>query len=571
MAIINGTPGNDNLLGTPVDDQMFGFAGDDTLSALGGNDLLDGGLGRDSMVGGEGDDDYYVDDAGDTISEAFGQGSDRLFSSVSYQLAAGVHVETMATTDAAGVGAINLAGNELDQIIYGNAGDNILDGGEGADTLVGAAGNDILIGGAGAANTLQGGTGNDIYFVSSTLDTVVEADGEGTDQIRTALVAYTLANNSVEQLVYIGASAFTGTGNGLDNLILGGGGDDVLSGLGGNDTFVGGAGADTLSGGTGNNTLQGGLGNDVYNVGSAGDTVVENVGEGTDSVRTDLTNLTLSANVENLFFTGAGNFAGTGNALANIIIGGSGADELSGGDGDDTLVGGAGSDLLAGGAGNNALQGGTGNDTYVVTSAGDTVTEAAGEGTDQVRTTLATYNLGANLEDLAFTGTGNFIGNGNALANLIVGGAGADELNGLDGDDTIVGNAGSDLLTGGEGSDTLGGGLGNDFLNGGNGADRLLFDSALGPNNIDSVSNFVVGQDRILLDNSVFTTLADGALPPTAFVTGTAAADADDRIIYNSATGALLYDADGNGAGAAIQFATLAPAVALTAADFLVI
>jgi Ca2+-binding RTX toxin-like protein len=571
MAVINGTPGNDNLLGTPADDQMFGFAGDDTLSGLGGNDLLDGGLGRDSMAGGEGDDDYYVDDAGDTISEAFGQGSDRLFASVSYQLGAGAYVEMMATTDAAGVGAINLTGNDFDQIIYGNAGDNILDGGQGTDTLVGGAGNDTLIGGAGAANTLQGGTGDDVYFVSNASDTIVEADGEGLDQIRTSLVAYTLAGNSVEQLVYTGATAFTGTGNAIDNLIIGGGGDDVLSGLAGNDTLIGGAGTDTLSGGTGNNTLQGGTGNDVYIVSSAGDSVIENAGEGTDAVRTDLAKLVLSANVENLFFTGAGNFTGTGNALANFIVGGSGADELNGADGDDTLVGGAGSDMLIGGTGNNALQGGTGNDIYIVTSAGDSVFEAAGEGTDQVRTTLASYSLGANVEELSFTGIGNFIGNGNALANLIIGGAGADELNGVDGDDTIVGNAGSDLITGGEGNDTLSGNLGNDILNGGNGADRFVFDSALGPNNIDTVSNFTVGQDRILLDNSVFTTLADGPLPASAFVTGSAAADADDRIIYNSATGALFYDADGSGAGAAVQFASLPSGIALSASDFVVI
>ena len=467
---INGTPGNDTLTGTAGDDQIFGFAGDDTLIGLGGNDSLDGGPGKDSMDGGAGDDDYFVDNQGDTIIEGAGQGNDRLFSSVSYVLSAGVSIETMATTDAAGLAAINLTGNELSQIIYGNAGDNILNGGGGFDTLVGGAGNDTLIGGAGGANTLQGGTGNDVYIVSNTQDTIVEFAGEGTDQIRTALAQYTLVNN-VEQLVYTGASAFTGTGNALDNFILGGNGDDVLSGLGGNDT----------------------------------------------------------------------------------------------------LAGGGGSDMLIGGAGNNALQGGAGNDIYIVTSAGDSVFEAANEGTDVVRTDLASYSLGANVEQLTYTGSGNFIGGGNALVNVIYGGGGADELHGGDGDDILAGNGGSDFLDGGEGSDLLGGALGNDILNGGNGADRFVFDTALGPNNVDTISNFVHGSDNILLDNTIFTTLTEGPLPASAFVTGTAAGDADDRIIYNSTTGALFYDADGNGAGAAIQFATLPTGLTLTGSDFVVI
>jgi serralysin len=299
--------------------------------------------------------------------------------------------------------------------------------------------------------------------------------------------------------------------------------------------------------------------------------VIENAGEGTDTVRTDLGLYDLTANVENLTYTGAGAFTGTGNALDNVITGGTGADVLNGAGGNDTLLGGGGSDLLIGGTGNNALQGGTGNDIYIVTSAGDTVIEAAGEGIDQIRTDLSSYTLGANVEQLVFTGAGNFIGNGNALANFLFGGSGADELNGVDGDDTISGNGGSDLLSGGEGNDTLGGGLGNDILNGGNGADIFVFDTALGPNNVDTVSNFVSGTDRIALDNTIFTTLSEGVLPAGAFVNGSAAGDADDRIIYNSATGALLYDADGNGAGAAIQFATLPTGLTLAATDFVVI
>jgi Ca2+-binding RTX toxin-like protein len=152
--------------------------------------------------------------------------------------------------------------------------------------------------------------------------------------------------------------------------------------------------------------------------------VTENADEGTDEVRTSLTSYTLGANVENLTFTGTAAFAGTGNALDNVITGGNGA---------DTLNGGAGNDTLNGGGGNDHMTGSTGDDIYVVSAAGDIVTENAGEGTDEIRTALATYTLGANVENLAGTGTAQTL-TGNTLANTLSGGA-----NG-----TLVGGGGYD-------------------------------------------------------------------------------------------------------------------------------
>ena len=137
--------------------------------------------------------------------------------------------------------------------------------------------------------------------------------------------------------------------------------------------------------------------------------------------------------MENLTYTGAGNFIGKGNTLGNVITGGAGADTL-----DD---GGAGSP--------DRLVGGAGDDTYIVANVGDVIAEAAGGGTDTVRTALASYTLGANVENLTYTGAGSFTGKGNALANVITGGAGADTLNdganapGL-GVDTLIGGAGND-------------------------------------------------------------------------------------------------------------------------------
>ncbi|MGE8338980.1 peroxidase family protein, partial [Pseudomonas laurylsulfatiphila] len=248
---------------------------------------------------------------------------------------------------------------------------------------------------------------------------------------------------------------------GVDQL-FGGLGNDLLNGGDGNDFLNGEEGNDVLNGGTGNDAMIGGVGNDGYIVDSVGDQVVELAGEGEDSVQTTLASFTLGTNVEHLLYLGAANFVGTGNASNNVITGGTGNDTLNGGAGNDTLMGGLGNDLLIGGAGNDAMVGGAGNDGYIVDSAFDLVTESAGEGEDSVQTSLNSYTLGANVEHLLFTGTGNFTGNGNASNNVMTGGVGNDSLNGGAGNDTLLGGAGNDILNGGAGNDAMIGGVGND-------------------------------------------------------------------------------------------------------------
>ncbi|MDR9808724.1 calcium-binding protein, partial [Rhizobium hidalgonense] len=219
------------------------------------------------------------------------------------------------------------------------------------------------------------------------------------------------------------------------------------------------AGNDTLIGGGGSDTMLGGVGDDVYFVDIATDVVIENVNEGTDTVRTALVGYTLGNNVENLTYTGSANFTGTGNGLANTISGGAGNDVLNGAAGADTLIGGA------------------GHDTYIVDDAGDIVTEAADAGIDTVRTNLASYVLAANVENLSFGGTGPFAGTGNALNNVIVGGSG---------------------------SNTLTGGAGNDTLTGGTAADFFVFALNWGH---DTITNFVAtgaAHDTIRIDHSIF-------------------------------------------------------------------
>jgi Ca2+-binding RTX toxin-like protein len=252
----------------------------------------------------------------------------------------------------------------------------------------------------------------------------------------------------------------------------------------------------------------------------------------------------LGANLEKLTLTGSAAISGTGNALANTIIGNSAANTLDGAAGADTM------------------KGGGGNDTYIVDSAGDVTTEAsAGGGIDLVKSSVSRA-LGAFLENLTLTGSGNINGTGNTLANVLTGNSFDNVLNG---------DSGADTLRGGMGADKLNGGVGIDKLTGGAGADTFIFNAALIGANRDTVVDFSALDDTIKLENAVFSGLAAGALAAPAFRIGAAAADATDRIIYDATNGRLYFDVDGLGGAAQIQFAKLSAGLALTAADFVVI
>jgi trimeric autotransporter adhesin len=179
--------------------------------------------------------------------------------------------------------------------------------------------------------------------VNVTTDVVTELAGEGTDTVN-SLVTWALGNN-LENLTLTGTSAINGTGNTLDNWLVGNSAANTLTG---------GAGNDTLDGGAGTDKLVGGAGDDIYVVDVTTDVVTELANEGTDTVRSSVT-WTLGSNLENLTLLGSGTVNATGNTLANVLTG-NGAN--------NTLNGGAGADTLDGGAGNDILIGGTGADTY---------------------------------------------------------------------------------------------------------------------------------------------------------------------------------------------------------------
>jgi serralysin len=165
---------------------------------------------------------------------------------------------------------------------------------------------------------------------------------------------------------------------------------------------------------------------------------------------------------------------------------------------------------------------------------------------------------------------------GSSFADTLTGGGSNDLLAGQAGGDSIAGRGGNDTLAGEGGRDTLNGGSGDDTLTGGAGADKFIFNSALNAaTNVDTIGDFAPGVDRMQLDQTFFAGLPTGNLAPGRFhsVPGaTAANDANDRIVYDSASGNLYYDADGNGAvSSAVLFATLTGAPAITAADFFII
>ncbi|AJE21032.1 Rhizobiocin/RTX toxin and hemolysin-type calcium binding protein [Azotobacter chroococcum NCIMB 8003] len=514
---------------------------DNIITGNSGDNVLDGSVGADTMLGGAGDDTYIVDNAADTLVEQANEGVDLAYSSVSYTLAA--NVENLILT---GAGDTSGTGNELDNVVRGNVGNNRLFGMAGNDTLIDDAGDDLLDGGSGA-DSLAGGVGDDTYVVDNAGDVVIEHAGEGIDLVQ-ASVSYTLSEH-VENLTLTGSSSLNGTGNALDNLITGNGGSNVLRGLDGNDTLVGNAGNDTLDGGSGADSLSGGNGNDTYVVDDADDQVIESAGQGTDLVQASI-DYRLTVNVENLTLTGGADLNGTGNGLANVITGNSGANLLDGGvgndslygnAGDDQLLGGEGNDLLNGGAGADRMLGGLGNDTYVVDAAGDQVIESAGEGTDLVQSSI-TYQLTEHVENLTLTGSANIDGTGNDLANVITGNSGANLLDGGLGDDSLYGGAGTDTLLGGEGNDRLDGGSGADSMAGGVGDDTYVVDNA-GDVVIENV-----GEGIDLVQASVSYMLSEHVenltLTGSASINGTG--NALDNLITGNGGSNVLSGLDGN-------------------------
>jgi len=348
-----------------------------------------------------------------------------------------------------GVTIENADGGAAGDRIYGNDVSNHLAGNEGNDKLVGYYGNDTLDGGTGR-DVMIGGQGDDVYYVDHRKDNVKEGKNGGIDTIHSAC-SYGLGGRYVESLNLTGGNDVNATGNGLDNVLNGNDGDNRLNGKKGVDTMTG------------------GLGNDTYILDNVGDVIVEEPGEGIDSVEAKF-DYVLAADLENLALKGRSAIHATGNDAANVLVGNRRSNELTGGLGDDTIDGGRGRDtaIFTGDRADYML--GLGSDTIGVTD------NNAGDG-DEGADTLRKVEFLKFADGLYEVFSGVFIPFGTAGSDSMVGSDYNNLLVGLAGDDTLSGGAGNDTMDGGDGNDSLIGGTGKDVMTGGAGDDVYEIDT----------------------------------------------------------------------------------------------
>ena len=541
---LQGSNHDDRLLGNHGPNYLGGNGGDDDLFGGGGADHLDGGLDDDTLEGGSGAD--YLN-GGSGIDWASYRDSGV---GVLVDLASGNGSGGTAAGDTL-VDVENVSGSLYDDRLVGNDAGNTLWGKDGNDTLKGGGGADILDGGHGRDTASYDGSPEGVY-VSLTDHTASggHASGDELTHIEnltgSAHSDFLTGDGDVNTLTGLGSGDLLMGGGGGDAL-NGGSGDDVLYGQGGGDDLDGGSGDDTLEGGVAGDTLEGGSGIDLASYDESPAGVLVSLLTGTGS----------GGHAEGDTLGGIENVSGStyadqlwGNDDVNWLGGAGGDDIVKGFGGADILYGGFGNDTLGGGAGADTMTGGYGNDTYHVDNSADVVTESGGQGTDVVLAGVSyALTAGADVEMLRTTSD-----------------AGVGAIN-------LTGNANGNVVRGNNGNNIVNGGDGNDELIGLGGQDSFLFDTALNAaTNVDVITDLNVADDTILLDQDIFaSSLGLGNISAGEFVIGAGALDANDRIIYNDATGALSYDGDGVGGAAATQFATLSTGLALTNLDFVVV
>ncbi len=415
----------------------------------------------------------------------------------------------------------NLVSGDGNDTLTGTSGANVIDAGEGSDTVFGGGGNDTINGGIGndilrgegGTDTVNGGAGDDTVIVGSGhgvdnadggagLDTLDYSDTSGTvvfDMVTGAFSYNGLIADAFNFENYNGTSGNdTVTGTGGVNIINGGAGDDVIDSGFGIDEVHGGAGNDRFIENGTNLIVDGGTGSDTADYSGVGGTGIFYW-----TIASGYRGTTSFAGPVQIAFTDIENFAGfggndnvLGNAENNRFDGNDGDDWLRGLTGNDILNGGAGTDILDGGVGADSMSGGLGDDVFYVDNAGDSVTEAVGEGVDEVRTTVNNYTLGANLDNLRLQ-AGAVNGSGNALNNTIIAGVGPATLNGLGGDDVIFGSGASDTIDGGTDNDSLYGRNGNDNITGGSGDDLIRGEIGSDTLNGGSGNDLIFGDEGI--------------------------------------------------------------------------
>ena len=519
----------ENVNGSNQSDTIIGDAGSNELTGNDGNDVLEGGFGADFLLGGNGSDRATYANAAvglvvnlDNPAVNTGEAAGDAYNSIE-NLTGSAFADTLT-----GSGDIN-------SIIAGSGDDKVV-GLAGNDSLYGQDGNDVLDGGVGS-DSLSGGLGSDrVTYENAAAGVTAALLSPATNTGEAAGDSYT----SIENLT---GSKFADTlkGTNSTNSLIGGDGDDTIVGFGGDDNLFGQDGNDVLNGGTGADALSGGLGSDRATYEDASAAVVAallspatNTGDAAGDTFTSIENLTGSDFNDKL----------TGTNGINSLIGGDGKDTIIGLGGDDNLYGQDGDDTFVGGDGADDFSGGNGTDTASYDTA------AAG--------VIASFVVPAgNTGDAA----------GDTYSSI-------ENLTGSAFGDTLTGNNGINVIIGGAGSDTLVGRLGNDALTGGAGKDQFLFDTAVGATNVDTITDFVFVDDTIRLENAIFNAIVGtGTLTAAQFTANAAgvAGDLDDRIIYETDTGNLFYDTNGNAAGGSTLFAIVGAGLGITNADFLIV
>ncbi|TXR46370.1 peroxidase family protein [Phyllobacterium endophyticum] len=508
LNIFVGTAGNDVLTGTAQDDLLLGLAGNDTLNGGDGNDILVGGpstaaaagvaisdnFDTGGLTGGTGWASPWVEtgDNGNVNSATVGQirideGNSNVLQLRDDDTDTGNGTATISRTFSlagASSATISYAYNELGfdagetvTVQFAADGTNFnqtiqtINGTSGSDSinnlaLIGPFGptsairfvvagtnnsgdsvtiNNLVINTTGAAETLNGGNGDDTYSINIGDGIDIINETSGVDRI-----AITGAVPPAAPLALTGLTMLAAASN------------DLVVRFNGQEVTV--------------NDHYDAAGEAVEFINFNGSTFQDYVLTGDYALSTDDGgDRTAAAGINTALAGTAGNDTLIGNSGFDLLFGNDGADDMQGGLGEDLLIGGAGNDDLNGGDDLDTLAGGLGNDTYVDDNAEDLIIELTGEGTDTVETLAAAFTLAANVENLEYTGVDadQFVGTGNELNNVITGGDLADTLNGLGGNDTLNGGIGADTLNGGDGNDTLNGGDDNDALNGGLGTDTL--------------------------------------------------------------------------------------------------
>lgn len=269
-----------------------------------------------------------------------------------------------------------------------------------------------------------------------------------------------------------------------------------------------------------------------------------------------------------------GDAAGDAYFSIEIVRGSAHGDNLRGSGASDRLEGIGGNDVLKGRGGSDHLYGGEGRDRLIGGADGDFLHGGAGfDRADYTGSAGLRADLRSEMVNTGDAAGDRYVGiealRGTGFADHLRGDEAGNALEGMAGRDVLIGRGGNDRLFGGEGSDVLMGGQGDDFLTGGAGRDHFAFRSA--EEGIDTILDFVTGQDRVRLDGGGFASLAEGRLSAENFVRGSTAQDADDFILYDASSGALAYDPDGSGSGAAVQFAVVAGGAMLDSDDFFVL